>query len=1005
MVTADTTMLQETSLPFRRRPPAFVLPTDPSEEELAQHWTLSPRDKAEVLQCRGDAQRRRFAVQLCTLRTYGRFLPKAVPAPVAITNYLARQLDLPLVLFGEGPERLATETDHLQRIRTYLGWRPFDEEARTRLTRWLTQRATDDVLPHDLLARAEDILRSWRIVVPAPSTLEELVESVTARVQDEVYTRILSGLPPALLRAMDDLLQVPAGERHSMLFHLKEYPPEASSAVLLRYIARYHFLRDLGVGAIDLHSVSPPLIRYFAEMAKRYDVRALRRFPAAKRAALTACFLVEIHKTILDHIVALHDQLLTKKLREAKNAFEQHYRQLRRQYRRGLATLITLGETFLDPERPPETTLAALRRELGEATVRDAVATCTERQRLEDRGEIDALRARYPGLRRYLPAFFALPFQGEPGSEPLLAGLTLVRQLDAGTQKDLSWLAPTAFMPRKFWPGLANPDGTIDRRTWELGLAVAVRDGLRAGDVYLPESRRHVSFANLVYDPTRWQHERADAYTELQLPQAPDDFCARLQREFDAVAHQAAHGLPRNEFVTVRGDRLHLKRRDALEVPPRLKHLRRTIEGTLPRVRIEDVLMQVDAWCDFTRAFRPPAERVPRIPHFMTTLLATLIAHGTNLGIATMAHSVEDEITADMLQEMSQWCLREDTLKAANAILVNFHHRLPLSAVWGEGTVSSSDGQRFRLQASSLLGALYPRYFGYYDQALTVYTHIADQHSVFHTQVIACSVREAIYVLDGLLANDTILRPKEHFVDQHGYTDQLFGLCHLLGYSLMPRLNVGKQKLYRLDRTTRYGRLDAVLTGTVDLALLREQWDQLVRVAASLRNRTAPAHVVLTRLASSAPSDRLAKALTALGQALKTLYLLRYIQAAPLRGRMQLQINRGEGRHQLARRLFFANQGAFQTGDYEEIMNKATCLSLLSNAVLVWNTVHMMRTIKHLRASGETVTAEELARLSPLAFSHVIPNGTYFSRRTPLEREGNHPEHGPPFDVEMGADL
>ncbi|HSX78977.1 MAG TPA: Tn3 family transposase, partial [Candidatus Saccharimonadia bacterium] len=54
----------------------------------------------------------------------------------------------------------------------------------------------------------------------------------------------------------------------------------------------------------------------------------------------------------------------------------------------------------------------------------------------------------------------------------------------------------------------------------------------------------------------------------------------------------------------------------------------------------------------------------------------------------------------------------------------------------------------------------------------------------------------------------------------------------------------------------------------------------------------------------------------------------------------QRQLNRGEFRHKLARRLFFANQGAFQTGDYE-IMNKASCLSLLCNAVLVWNTVHM----------------------------------------------------------------
>jgi hypothetical protein len=71
------------------------------------------------------------------------------------------------------------------------------------------------------------------------------------------------------------------------------------------------------------------------------------------------------------------------------------------------------------------------------------------------------LRARYPGLRRYFPAFFALPFQGEPGNDQVLTGLDLVRQLDAGTQKALSWLAPTAFVPRKFWPALTGTDGTL----------------------------------------------------------------------------------------------------------------------------------------------------------------------------------------------------------------------------------------------------------------------------------------------------------------------------------------------------------------------------------------------------------------------------------------------------------------------------------------------------------------------------------------------------------------
>jgi Tn3 transposase DDE domain len=86
-------------------------------------------------------------------------------------------------------------------------------------------------------------------------------------------------------------------------------------------------------------------------------------------------------------------------------------------------------------------------------------------------------------------------------------------------------------------------------------------------------------------------------------------------------------------------------------------------------------------------------------------------------------------------------------------------------------------------------------------------------------------------------------------------------------------------------------------------------------------------------------------------------------------------------------------------------MNKVTCLSLLSNAVLVWNTVHMMRIIKQLRASGETITEDELVRMSPLAFSPIIPNGTYFSRYPPLERERDHNEHEHPYDMEMSADL
>ena len=197
----------------------------------------------------------------------------------------------------------------------------------------------------------------------------------------------------------------------------------------------------------------------------------------------------------------------------------------------------------------------------------------------------------------------------------------------------------------------------------------------------------------------------------------------------------------------------------------------------------------------------------------------------------------------------------------------------------------------------------------------------------------------------------------------------------------MPRLKDLKvQQLYRLDRSSSFGVLNSVFRGTIDSGLVREQWDQLVRLAASLRDRTAPAHVVLERLAASSPSDRLAKALTLLGRVVKTTYILRYARDAQVRDRVHLQLNRGESRHALARRIFFANQGAFRVGDYEEIMNKVSALALISNAVLVWNTVRFAEIVAALeRATGQPVRRQDLARVSP----HVIPSGTYhFDRVT-----------------------
>jgi TnpA family transposase len=977
MSTAEEILAGPSILTPRQRRNPIELLDDPTDEELARDWTLSHADKAEVLRCRTERHRLSFAIQLCVLRAHGRFLADFDAVGVRITNHLCRQLDLPPVLFVNPPQREATDLGHEYRIREYLGFRPFETTAQERLERAVQALAEHGHPVAEVFRHAEGLLRSWKVILPAPATLERIVASVTSRSRQEVIERIADRLTPEVRDAIDALIQVPEGDRRSELFEFKQYPPEANAAALLAHLDRLDRLRSLGVGQIDLTGIGTVLVQELAQLTRRYDADDLKRFASSKRYALVACFLAEARKTLLDQAVALNDQYLTTMCRRSRNAFETRHREFRRRVKKGLETLMAAAEILVDPQQPRATILDVLDRQIDRGALRAARDDCREFQRLEERGYVDELGARYAYLRRYLPSFFDLPFQGETGAGPLLEGLSLARALNRGERKELPLEAPIEFIPAAWRAASKRDDGTPDRCLWEIALALAVRDALRSGDLFLPESRRHVSFWNLLTDERQWTEQREAAYAALALPSEADRVLERLTREFDDVAWRTERGLGGNPFAAVRDGRLHLKRPDALEVSPRVEELRRAIETHLPRVRIESLIGEVDSWCRFTGALKPLGDYQPHSDNLDAALPAALIAHGTNLGIAAMGHSAEG-VSVDMLQHVSRWFLREETLRAANAVLVDYHNRLDLSAVWGDGARSSSDGQRFGVQASSLLGALYPRYFGYYDRAVTVYTHTSDQHSVFGTRAISCAMREAVYVLDGLLENDTILRPREHSTDTHGATEHLFGLCYLLGYTFMPRLRgLADQQLYKVDRGTAYGRLEPLFRGAIDAELIREQWDQLVRIASSLRQRTAPAHVVVQRLAGSSPSDRVARALTALGRVVKTVSILRYLHEEEVRRRVQLQLNRGESRHDLARWLFFANQGEFRTGDYEEIMNKASCLSLLSNAVLVWNTVQMGEIVARLRAAGETVSDEDLARVSPLAYAHVIPNGTY----------------------------
>lgn len=947
-----------------------------SDEEMARDWTLSQADLHELKRYRKQT-RLYLAIQICCVRLHGRFVQRINDLSVKIITYLNTQLDLPKNLTITPPARKASESIYRNHILSYLGFQKFDNVSEQQLKNWLKGKAQQGELPNELFVQAQAYLLDHQILLPGSSVLDKLISHVCSEMHLLVFERVYQQLPQEIIEAIESALKLPQGQQRTFFFRLKEYPPSASIHSLKAYLGKYERLKQMGIGKIQDQLVDSSLQEYLFRLAKNYSAKDLKRFSRYKRYAMMICFLLESQKEILDYLVRLHDQFMLDMVRKSKNTYEKQYRQRRGKQKKAMNQLLSSVESLITSSQGGEEAKEAFWANIDADQLQVAYQTVAEFNRFSQRGYGYFVLRRYPSLRKYFADFIQLPFEAASGSENLIKAIELVRKLDNGELKQLPTDPPVDFVPSDLQHLLINSEKRINRNTWETALALAIKQALRAGNLYLAQSKQHISFWELILSQTNWKEVKDDAYVELNQPQK-EHVKHELVSQFSQSLSKAIDNFEGDDFATIVGGKLKLKRDDKLAKDPKVKQLQKLIDQSLPFIRIEELLIEVDQMTSFSQQFRPLAGHKAKPKEFHKTLIAAIVSQATNLGVVAMSASMKNT-SVDQIRHVLHYFVREQTLKEANAQIVNHHHRLPLSDVYGKGQISSSDAQRFGIRASSLLASYYPRYYGYYEKAIGIYTHVSDQYAVFSTKAISCGPREALYVLDGLLENNTILKIKAHTTDTHGFTEIIFALCHLLGYYFMPRIrDLKDQQLYKVDKQTNCGVFEPLLTKKADSDIVEEQWDMMMRVASSLKKKTAPAHVIVQRLMSNAPSDRLTKAFINLGRIIKTEYILRYITDSDLRRTVQLQLNKGEYRHKLPRRIFFADQGEFTTGDYAEIMNKASCLSLVSNAVLYWNTQRINRIVQQLREQGETIEDETLSHISLLPYKHLIPNGTYF---------------------------
>ena len=282
-----------------------------------------------------------------------------------------------------------------------------------------------------------------------------------------------------------------------------------------------------------------------------------------------------------------------------------------------------------------------------------------------------------------------------------------------------------------------------------------------------------------------------------------------------------------------------------------------------------------------------------------------------------------------------------------------------LPFLWGTGEAAIADGSHIALIENNLLGAHHVRYgqFG----GIT-YHHISDTYVALFSHFIACGVWEAVYILDGLLKNQSALHPDTLYADTHGQAEPVFGLAALLGIQLLPRMRTWNDvTFYRVDRHTTYKHIDTLFTQVVDWDVIEWYWQDMMQVVLSIQAGQVLPSMLLEKLGVYSRKNSLYKAFSELGRVERTLFLLDYMSNAVMRQQIRAETTKVESYHHFTDWIAFGGP-VLRSGDPVEQEKRIKYRDLVANAMLLPNVVDMTNVLRALQQEGVSVT--NLANIS-----------------------------------------
>lgn len=981
-----------------------------TEQERAIYFSLSPEEQAKIQKIKSAPHKMYFALLLGYFKAKQIFFNFNFQDVEEDMQYILKthfqNIDEIKELKDLSVESIPNKTriNYQNYILKQFNYNAFQGSYRLETEAKAIEIAAEFGKPIYIFRKLMQFLESKRIVLPGYSTMQDMISEAIGTEIQRLETLIYEQVPDHIKEDLDNLLT--AGENLHEITLLRREAKNFSYTQMQKEIGRRQKLKAIYDFAKDFLSelkLSHESLKYYASLVGYYTVYKLRKLKGKKRNQsylYLLCFVLNRYQKINDNLLKSFIHYVSKYESDAKDFSKDEIAKITFESNRNMKNVSRILDLFLEEELADETEFGEVRKQAFRYIEPDKLS---EISKYIARGRLDPEEYKWlyydqkePTIKKNLrPIFLNTQFETQAKNTDLMQAVAVFQERLVQKNKSLNRIKEQELPQSGFIPPSLNKymyekvkikkggktiqHKVLRKNRYEAYMNILLKNGLESGDIYSRESLSFKSLEDDLISKSRWESERENLLKKAGLHSFlnVDTLLAELEMQHETKLKQVNKRINRGQNKYIQVEKKTGKWN--LPYPTEEPEIENSVYREFGQIDVADLLHLVNQECRFTNAFTPLVGSTRKTARFIQAIFADITAFATNMGVGKMANI--SDFSEAVLRGAASSFIRLETLKEANDTIVNAASKLPVFKYYNteeDHIHSSSDGQKFGTRIETFNSRHSSKYFGL-GKGVTSYTMVAN-HIPVNAKIIGAHEHESHYVFDLLFNNSSEIEPQIHSTDTHGTNEINFALLYFFGYQFAPRYKDLSNKtnlIYGFKTPDNYKNSILKPVRRIKTELIKKEWDNILRVLASLALKETTQSVIVSKLASHKRKSDLQKALWEFDNIIKSLYILDYIDDIGLRKNVQKALNRGEAYHRLRKAIPFSNEGKFKVKTELEQQIWGDCARLVANCIIYFNMAVLSKTMILEAKEGDFEKANRLKKSSPVAWQHINLYGRY----------------------------